>query len=153
DAADCFLKVAELKPDYPETYDRLAFVFREEDRVDDSIVSKGKALELRSASQAANERLRQLGRLLFELDRFPVIYKASPEIEQYRNNYASRLNEVRRLVSDQELNAEERDILKKILFRLNSFYLGYQNRNDRDHLVSYSRLATAILSPEIQDFL
>lgn len=153
DAADCFRRVAELKPDYPQTYERLGFVLREQNRIDDAIASKCKAMELRCSSLEANDLVRRVGKLLIELDRFPVIYKDASEIDEYRNHYACCLSEASRLVSNREPTAEERDILKEILFRLTTFYLGYQHRNDRDLLASYAKLATKVLGPEIEEYL
>lgn len=154
DADRCFRKAIELKHSYAEAYDHLGFALRQQDEPDEAIASYRKALELRTDHLEKNDLVRRVGGLLSELERLPVIYKETADIDKHRDHFISCLNEASWLVSNEAhtFTAEERDILKGVLFRVNNFYLAYQQLNDKELQISYSRLASNLLSHEMAPY-
>ncbi|MBX9696172.1 MAG: tetratricopeptide repeat protein [Cyanobacteria bacterium] len=154
EAANLCRKVLELEPGNPIAYRSLAQIESDGGNLNQAISFLMKELELRTCHLEPGSQALELGRLLVELKRIPVLYQSVEEIKLYRDNYICTLNKAKALVSSGlQLNKQEREVITQLLFNTNNFHLSYQQLDDKEILCSYSELATSILEPDIKPFL
>ncbi len=151
EAVVAFRRAIELQPDSVETHNNLGIVYQEMDKQEEAISSYRKAVQVGAGKLQASSAAARAGELLCEIQRIPVIYSSEDEILECRENFSTCLREAVQLVvgSRQSLSAQDRSILRKLVFKVNNFYLAYQQQNDKDLQIAYSTLATEILKPEI----
>lgn len=159
EAEAAYRKAIELKSDYAEPCDNMGNTLRELDRTEEAFDSHKRALEIRAARLNDPESRKfvvELGERLLRLKKIPVIYNNEAEIDQYREEFTTSLQEASQMVAsrkDRGMTREEFAIVKEVIFTITNFYLGYQQHNDKDLQVAYAKLATEILRPEIEPFL
>lgn len=159
ESIECYKKAIELKREYPEPYDNLGNTLRELDELEESVEAHLAALRLRTAKLPDPESRRfvlELATAIIELDRIPVLYLEQSEIEFVRNHFRTCLDKASNMVSSREgkkFSGEELDIVRGAIFGLTNFYLAYQQMNDIDLQIAYSKLATDILKPDLEPYL
>lgn len=153
ESIECYRRALEIKPDYPDGYNNLGNALREDDHIDEAIDVYQKALTIKadSANLPSDHFIRKIGTCLVELERIPVVYTDTQEIEKYRQNYVRFINEALHLVSENnyEFSLEELGLLRRIMFRLTNFYLAYQQFDDRELQEKFSRLSAAVMKPDL----
>lgn len=154
EALACQQKAIELKPDYPEARLNLGMILSSLGRRDEAVTLCQQAVDLKTAIYGTDSLVRKLGRLLFELERIPIVYKNAEEINEHRYKFEASLDEALFLVANADpcFQGEELGILRDIMFRTVNFYLTYQQHNDRDIQVRYAKLATKILMTDLREF-
>lgn len=156
EAIEVYRKAIELKPDYPDAYNNLGNALREDDEIDEAIDVYQKALTIRAdcAGLPDDHLIRKVGSLLVELERIPVLYKDTQEIEKYRSNYRKSVEEALHLVAESkhEFTGEELALLRRIMFRITNFYLAYQQFDDRELQEKFTRLSAAVMKPDLGKF-
>jgi Predicted O-linked N-acetylglucosamine transferase, SPINDLY family len=94
----------------------------------------------------------KLAGLLVELERMPIIYESTDELEHYWNHYNCCLNQALELVAEHSFDRRDTEYLRSLLFRITNFYLAYQQKDVKESLAKFSKLACKILKPEIGEF-
>lgn len=155
EASECQKKAIELMPDNPSAFKNLGAAYLALGDTDGAVSILNRYLDLACSKLGASSRVRDLGRLLLELHRLPVVYKNSGEVISAREHYTDCLTRARDLVKGflTELAPEELEIIRELLFNISNFYLGYQQLNDKALQVAYSSLATELLRPDIKQHL
>lgn len=148
------LTAVELNPKSAINHKTLGVLKSDVGDLDGSISHYKKELELRASAINARPQVKELGELLIELKRIPILYQDESQIRACRSHIFETIKKASNMVSVVEnLSEQERAILKGILFNTSNFYLAYQQDNDIEFHRAYARLATAILGPEIEPYL
>ncbi len=155
DAAEAYCKAIELSPGMSSAHSNLGSVLLVQNRTNDAIAAQNKALEIQTRTLGLDSQALKVCQLLNELERFPIVYRDSAELELCRANYTNCLNEALHLVSQrgQGFSELESKIILRTLFRITNFYLGYQQLDDKELQIKYCRLVAALLPPAFGQFL
>lgn len=150
----CYKRALELKPDYDQAYYNQALSCQEMGKWNDAVETFLAGLKARVSTNGMSSKLEKLASLLIELERIPIIYKDTEELERTRQKFMAVLTDAGKLAANTKtvFTKEERTVLRQILFRINNFYLVYQQLNDLDIQVAYARLAGDIMRAEIESY-
>ncbi len=154
-ALECYKRALEINPQYDQAYYNQALSQQEMGRLSDAVETFLTGLKSRVAVRKLSPTLEKLATLLIELERIPVIYRDSEELQSSRRQFISLLNEAAELAAAtrDSFNNEERSVLRQILFRVNNFYLVYQQLDDLEIQKTYAKLAGDIMHSELKPYL
>ncbi len=153
-AVEAFGKAIEIKPDLIEAHINQSFSFMQLGFLEESLSSHMRAMELKAKFMDISDRVLQLCRSMVELRRIPILYESESEIAVCRQHYRQNLLDMLDLLDKgPELNSDELDALRHLVFCTSNFYIAYQQCNDADLQALYARLVTKILEPELKPFL
>lgn len=143
-------KSLEIDDNHPQTYEILGLILSTYGKSEEANAAYRKSFLTECEIVGASAAVKRLVELLIELERIPVLYREVEEIAQVRSRYSASLEEALSLVSNDQLviRPEDREILVRLLFKISTFYLSYQQFNDVELQSGYSRLITSILRPE-----
>lgn len=144
-----------LRPTYDQAYYNQALSLQELGRLDDAVDAFQNGLESVVSTRNLSTHLQQLGKNLIDLERLPIIYGDESEVASRRRHFKDCLEKALALSESNEhkLTNEERSVLRQMLFRINNFYLVYQQQDDLELQVAYVKLAMNILREEVGQFL
>lgn len=147
-------KALELRPDSPLIYRTLGLLAGDTGEVDESINHYLKELHLRADSVGASDLVKEVGSLILELRRLPILYFREEEIKETRDRFMGCLDKALSLVADGCTFTEgEVEILRTLLVNTSNFYLAYQIYNDKELQCKFAELTTRILNKELSPYL
>lgn len=154
DATASYQKAIALRPDMSMLYSNLGLCLLSQSRVDEAIAAYQRTLELQTPGSAPASPVRRLGNLLIQIESVPIVYESSAELEQYRERVVSCLKEAGALAASEadKLTGEEMAVLRSMLFRMHNFQLAYQQKNDREIQIAYSKLASELLGKDFKPY-
>lgn len=147
-------RALELKPDSSLAYRTLGLLAGDTGELDESIDYYLKELEIRANEVGADDRAKELGSLLLELRRLPILYFKEEEIKEARDRFEGCLDRALSLVADgHQFKPGEIEILRTLLVNTSNFYLAYQIGNDKDLQCKFAELTTTVLREELAPLL
>lgn len=152
-AVDYYVRALQLQPHNPEVYNNLGVALYDMGNVDQAVQSFRKAFQLRAQLIRVSDPVRALCQMLIELKNIPVIYERTEDIAACRQRFEQHLDAA--LTLSRELlpvTPDEKQMILEILFKINNFYLSYQQQNDLPLQVKYADLLRTILRDEIAAF-
>jgi predicted O-linked N-acetylglucosamine transferase (SPINDLY family) len=155
EAVAAYNKAIQLKPEQWANYTNLGLMLQKQAQNEEAAALFERALLLQCQSLSPGSRVESLGRYLLQLLRLPIIYSNATEIDRSREAFTSYLQKASALVTElkRPFNREELSCLRWLLFSISNFFLGYQQRNDRELQTTYANLALEVLKPELSDYL
>ena len=150
EAVDALGRAAALRPRDPAVGDNLAAALYAQGRTADAVEAHRAALAVKAEAAGASRDVRALCEALIELIGLPAIYRDEAEIEAARRGFSAGLERAQGLAGAAERASErEYGLVVECLFRLNHFLLAYQQRNDRELMQEWAKLAGALLRRRI----
>jgi predicted O-linked N-acetylglucosamine transferase (SPINDLY family) len=118
-----------LKPDLAEAYEARAIAKQQIDQMEEANLDFRQWIKL--LNKEAEKDITFTTSIL-ELIKIPAIYYSSNEIENKRIEIENKLELIIKELSLQNQNKFEPELIKKsVAFKLNRFYLAYQQKNDK----------------------
>ncbi len=154
EAIESFRKAVAFDPGAIDGHKNLATALYSQGRLAAAAGAYQKALELEADAAGAGAKTRAIYRALLNLMDFPAIYPDEPAVAAARRRFTDILAELKELTEeDAQFSEAEQGLLTECLFKLNHFFLGYQQGNDRPLLEDYCALVTKLLKADIRPFL
>jgi protein O-GlcNAc transferase len=155
EAVVAYNKAIQIKPEHWANYINLGFMRQKQAQNEEAVALFERALLLQCQNLSVDSPVKSLGIHLLQLLKLPIIYSSAIEIDTSREAYAMSLQRASSLVAElkRPLNKEEIACLRWLLFSIPNFFLGYQQRNDREMHTAYANIALEILKPELGDYL
>lgn len=132
-----------LNPIIPEAYEARGVAKQQIDNIDEANEDFKKWIELLSRNE--NDKNISLIKECLDLIKLPAIYMSKEEIQKKRNQIENQIEKILFMIDVQQKKNSATKLNKSLAFKLNRFYLAYQQKNDKELNEAYFKITKLLL--------